>query len=776
MDTKWRLITVVSIIFVLAVDIPYLPNSMTEHNASYWSGLRGYGVRGHIVPNFVKSRFDIPNLKGNRAYYFKEGDITFGFLLPLTERVMWKEDSADVCSGDQLPFAWQMTEAVVFAVNYINSQADLLPNVKLGFAIVNYCFDASVALETSMVFIPPVNSRSCEGNRSNTSTIACLSGSYSSTAGKQPTYFDVVGVIGPMLSTEAVLVSKLYGLAQIPLLGFITTSDELSDKSEHPYFFRLVPPDSQQVDAMLTFISDNNWSYISVVYMQGSYGEKAFDNIKEKIGKFNVCIATSHRLLSDVNYNEIAQDLVRNSRARVVILFTSHAQVKKIFDAVEKLHRAHHFVWIGGDSWAYNYQDFYPKYNKSIYGAFSFTPYTTYVSSFYKHLENQRLYNTTNPFMKNAWEYITNCSIADGTCNEEENVLLSSRFIHLDILSLLKDAILTFAHAVDDLRRELCPEAEGPMLKTCIRGELLLNFMKNVSFQGFTNHIEFDEFNDVMGKYEIRQIVYGQTQLPYPADQNQTDKENLHGKIIGIYHGITGDIDYKSSIVWSHLKRLARIVPLVNSSIDSGRPESVCSRPCFAREYKIKKEIWCCWECRTCRSNEKILVDNSSCEACPAFTWPEPHTGYTSCAFIHLTYPRVSDSLTIILFCCAFIAILVTLFILACFFKLRNERVIKAASRELTFLQLIAILLGYFTVIEFQFKPSDVICKLTYFLFCLTFALLYCPLLVKTVRIYRIFASANHGNRRPRFVSQWSQIVMSFGLIFVQVGSRQEVT
>ena len=62
---------------------------------------------------------------------------------------------------------------------------------------------------------------------------------------------DVVGVVGPGSSSEAVMVAGLFSVLQLPLLATMATNDELSDKSRYEYFTRLVPPDKFQVGPVL---------------------------------------------------------------------------------------------------------------------------------------------------------------------------------------------------------------------------------------------------------------------------------------------------------------------------------------------------------------------------------------------------------------------------------------------------------------------------------------------------------------------------------------------
>ena len=99
----------------------------------------------------------------------------------------------------------------------------------------------------------------------------------------------------------------------------------------------------------------------------------------------------------------------------------------------------------------------------------------------------------------------------------------------------------------------------------------------------------------------------------------------------------------------------------------------------------------------------------------------------------------------------------------------REEKVIKASSRELSFLQLVAIFLGYVTTLVYTAKPTHMNCATAYFLFCLTFNLIYAALLVKAVRIYRIFNSATKGNAQLKAVSPVSQILIASSIVLGQV-------
>jgi len=61
-------------------------------------------------------------------------------------------------------------------------------------------------------------------------------------------------------------------------ISFFSTNPELSDKKVYPYVFRTVPSDVYQAEAMIKFVLENGWDYISVVYSDTLYGSRAFSS------------------------------------------------------------------------------------------------------------------------------------------------------------------------------------------------------------------------------------------------------------------------------------------------------------------------------------------------------------------------------------------------------------------------------------------------------------------------------------------------------------------
>lgn len=52
---------------------------------------------------------------------------------------------------------------------------------------------------------------------------------------------------------------------------------------KYPYFFRVVPSDKFQVQAMLDLLIHFRWTYVSAVISRGDYGELALKTLEELV-------------------------------------------------------------------------------------------------------------------------------------------------------------------------------------------------------------------------------------------------------------------------------------------------------------------------------------------------------------------------------------------------------------------------------------------------------------------------------------------------------------
>ncbi len=153
------------------------------------------------------------------AFYHQEGD------LHLLYHLSWHCSDPGIMLSRAAPF--------LMAIDNINKDSTLLQNVTLGFYMFNSCQDMKQTLLQTLSYTDHKYTESY-----------CTNGDPA-----QPPWFDVAGVIMPLLSRDVFHLSHVAQISNIPLFTSAeATSDEFSDKNKHPTFFRTVSADNKQVN------------------------------------------------------------------------------------------------------------------------------------------------------------------------------------------------------------------------------------------------------------------------------------------------------------------------------------------------------------------------------------------------------------------------------------------------------------------------------------------------------------------------------------------------
>nr|XP_060149430.1 metabotropic glutamate receptor 7-like [Globicephala melas] len=128
-----------------------------------------------------------------------EGDVTLGGLFP----VHAKGPSGVPCGDIKRENGMHRLEAMLYALDQINSDPNLLPNVTLGARILDTCSRDTYELEQSLAFVQALIQK-------DTSEVRC-------TNGEPPVFVKpekVVGVIGASESSVSILVANILRLFQ----------------------------------------------------------------------------------------------------------------------------------------------------------------------------------------------------------------------------------------------------------------------------------------------------------------------------------------------------------------------------------------------------------------------------------------------------------------------------------------------------------------------------------------------------------------------------------
>ncbi|XP_029957643.1 glutamate receptor, metabotropic 5a [Salarias fasciatus] len=675
------------------------------------------------------------------------GDIIIGALFSVHHQPPADKVHERKCGAVREQYGIQRVEAMMHTLDRINADPTILPNITLGCEIRDSCWHSAVALEQSIEFIRDtlVSSDEEESQGRCTAEAGSLL-----LQGKKP----IVGLIGPGSSSVAIQVQNLLQLFNIPQIAYSATSMDLSDKSLFKYFMRVVPSDMQQARAMVDIVKRYNWSYVSAIHTEGNYGESGMEAFKDMAAKEGICIAHSDKIYSNAgehNFDKLLQKLRAHlPKARVVACFCEGMTVRGILMAMRRQRLVGEFLLVGSDGWADRY-DVTDGYEREAAGGITIklkSAYVTWFDDYYLNLRPDA--NQRNPWFPEFWQHRFQCRLRghpqentmyNRTCTWRES--LRQHYAQDTKMGFVINAIYSMAYGLHAMQQSLCPGYKGLCESMRpIDGRKLLDFLMKTNFIGVSGeNIHFDQNGDSPGRYEIMNFKQmGEDEFSY-----------IH---VGSWD--QGGLKMNDEEIWSE-----------NSDII----QSVCSEPCQKAQIKVirKGEVSCCWTCTPCKENE-FVFDEYTCRACVLGSWPTDDL--TGCEPIPVQYVRWGDPEPIAAVVFACLGLLSTLFVTSVFIKFWDTPVVKSSSRELCYIILAGICLGYLCTFSLIAKPHIIYCYLQRLGIGLSPAMSYSALVTKTNRIARILAGSKKKicTKKPRFMSACAQLVIAFLLILLQLG------
>uniref|UniRef100_A0AAR2L570 G-protein coupled receptors family 3 profile domain-containing protein n=1 Tax=Pygocentrus nattereri TaxID=42514 RepID=A0AAR2L570_PYGNA len=396
-----------------------------------------------------------------------EGDITLGGLFPVHSR-----GPAGVPCGDiKKEKGIHRMEAMLYALDQINSDPDLLPNITLGARILDTCSRDTYALEQSLTFVQALIQK-------DNSDVRCSNG--------EPPIIPkperVIGVIGASASSVSIMVANVLRLFAIPQISYASTAPELSDNNRYDFFSRVVPPDSFQAQAMVDIVKAMGWNYVSTLASEGNYGESgvdAFLQISREAG--GLCIAQSIKIPREPRpgeFDKIIKRLMETSNARGVIIFANEDDIKRVLEAAKRANLTGHFLFVGSDSWGAKIA---PILNQEdvAEGAVTILPKRASIEG-------------------------------------EERIGRDSPYEQEGKVQFVIDAVYAMAHALHSMHIDLCPGSTSICDRMDpVEGRLLLKYIRAVNFNGSAGTgVMFNEDGDAPGRYDIFQYQLSNTTSP----------------------------------------------------------------------------------------------------------------------------------------------------------------------------------------------------------------------------------------------------------------------
>ena len=665
-----------------------------------------------------------------------------------------REDDAGVVCGK--PRRDQWAEAMLFAIDTVNANESLLPNITLGFDIRDSCYSENIGLDETIDII-------ISGDQLDVESCDCESTNMGSTNASIPT----VGIVGAAASRVSIPVAGLGRLFEVPQVSFASTSPTLSGRETYTYFYRTVPPDNLQAKAMIDIVLHFNWNYISIIYVGDAYGQPGARALRQLAMDNNICIDVDAEIGLDFtteDYHMLAETLIA-SDANVVFFFSHEQNARLLLQEITKLTSDRRFTWIASDGWARTL-GLAHMFNETVAGYFGVTPHAPHVPSFDDYL--RQLTIETNK--RNHWfEGI----IFAYTSSNSSNISLTSlpNYAQDNFVPYMIDAVYAFANALHNYLKENCNFTSGwtwknqrcPDQKRELDGPTLLEYLRRVDFtNSYTgSRVSFDATGSAAGNYEI---------LNYQA--NVTNGVTVYGYLrVG-----TWSSSRINSSVSEPLELFENVTIQFGVSKSGGivyqSPVAQCGR-CSLGEYRRIVTSSCCGVCDPCLGRDYSDDPTAtSCKTCPSsnFTWGNnPTEGSSYCIPLPETYLQFNHPWSIILLLLAIFGLVGVAVVTVIFAIYWNTPVIKSSGREQMVTLLIGITLSFVLPFIYLAPPMHgAVCVLQSIGVWLALSLMFGALLVKIVRVARIFFN-KAALTRLRFTEFYYQILFTLALVLVQM-------
>ena len=649
-------------------------------------------------------------------------------------------------------------EAFLYALDLINNDPNLLPNITLGYDIRDTCGSETVALDETVEMI--FSQGLVDANECNEIVFS---------GGLNDTSLPVSAIIGATTSQVSISVASLLRLFTTPQVSYSSSSPILNDRETYSYFYRTIPPDDQQAQAMVDLLVKFGWTFVSAIHSNTAYGDAGIEEFRQLAQRAGICIDLDLGIDNDITFDELfalTSRVINESSPNVIVFFASTVHVGfffelyRIIESMSGMQRR--FLWIASDSWAGSdiIRDLYGQYIGSFFG---FLPLTNFESNYDDYFSQLTLStNERNPWFTEYIESIYGCT-AGVDCVENVSASDSPNYIRRPV-ELVIDAVYSVSHALHNFLMDNCdlPVVYNRTSQTCqgqkneLTGVVLRDYLQNVDFISPSgNRIDFDSNGNIEGRYVVTNLQLKSSCIDCPVQYeiaNVGDWNGTRQSTIQFIENVT--LQFGVNEAGNQLPGL----------------ESQCQQ-CEPGHIIVSVQASCCGICSPCLgpfyTNE--TASSSECSICRENEWGnDPLNGSSRCQAIRESYLDHSDAWGIFLIILALGGLIAVILVIVALGIFWNTPIIKSSGREQMILLLIGITLCFLLSVFFIVKPSIPICFFQRVSTWFCFSLILSALFIKLVRITRIFLR-DHGSGRPKFITPIYQIIFTLILVAGQM-------
>ncbi|XP_041796776.1 extracellular calcium-sensing receptor-like [Chelmon rostratus] len=641
-----------------------------------------------------------------------------------------------MCTGSIDSRELRFSRAMIFAVEEINNSTELLPGIRLGYQIHDSCASVPVAVHVAFQI-------------SNGLDPVFHTGDNCSQFGM------VMAVVGESGSTLSIIMSGIFGPFKIPQVSHFATCACLSDKQQYPGFFRTIPSDQFQADALAKLVKNFGWTWIGAVRSDSDYGNNGMASFLEAAQKEGICVEYSESFYRTHPRSRIQRvaDVIRRSTAVVIVAFAAATELGLLLEELS-LEPSPPRQWIGSEAWVTNPDMLRFTFCAGAIGVGIQQSVIPGLRDFLLDLSPTEV--AASPVLTEFWEDSFNCrleksaaidkSLCDGTEDIETLQIPYTDTSQLRITNMVYKAVYAIAHAIHNV---VCRDTNSTTQCdkfTRIEAKQILTQLQIVNFSQNGYDVSFDANGDPVAKYEL-------------VNWQKTESGSIELVTVGLYD---------ASLPVGQKFRINRNLTWMEGSTEV--PVSVCSDSCPPGTRKVlqKGKPVCCYDCVPCPEGEiSNATDSPDCFPCPKEFWPNAERD--TCFPKPVEFLSFDEVLGIILAAFSVGGACLAIITAAVFFRHRSSPIVRANNSELSFLLLFSLTLCFLCSLTFIGAPSEWSCMLRHTAFGITFVLCISCVLGKTIVVLMAFKATLPGSNVMKWFGPLQQRMTVVCFTFIQV-------
>lgn len=613
-----------------------------------------------------------PSEAQHQKELYQHGDVIIGGLFPIH-----LQQINEKCVGLR-PEALVWSEAMKLSIQEINSNPSFLPNIALGYDIQDTCGTEQVAISSAAQF-SFVNSLMFN-ERYKQAVNSCVDFSSKNNNTRPP----IIAVLGGEDSRVSVNMANVLQLGDIAQISYGATSRKLSNKDSFRTFFRTVPSDEFQSQAMAQIVRENKWTCVAVIGTDDVYGRSGITSFQDSAKDQDICIALLELFPvydSGNRIDKLVKKLKSMKHVEIIILYSLSAQAVRVFKEAVKQNMIDK-TWIASDGWAESAYIRQREFIPIIQGTIGFEFRDVHYEKLERHLQSINSTSHVSEWWDEFWSSEFNCSAKNlvnsnlKPCDGREKITsdLYTKKLHSPMSAYVVDAVYAVANALHIAQN--CAGLKCNNLSS-ITPEKIVEALRRTSFTGLTGSFNFSQ-QEKQARYDIVNLQVNSAGGLEAVNIGQWDNKQL-------------EIN-NSAIQWHNDKR----------------PRSSCGAICPKGTYQ-GKTIQCVWGCYLCSEDTYTDVEGSTyCKKCPKAFVHEKN--YTSCKEVPPQYIHWSDPWGIGLIIANFVGIIMTLVVIGLIIKNYSTPIVIETGGFLNLALLFDILLSYGFNFILLSKPSDFRC------------------------------------------------------------------